>query len=152
MAIFPTPRDDRYSAVKTLCCAQAALPSQMINFKTISNPGKLRSVAQKIAMQVNCKLGGELWAVHIPMKTMMVCGVDVYHDPTRRGMSVVGFVASVNSTITRWYSRCKYQAPGQEVIDTLKVCFMECLRKYYEVSSFVICDCLLVVLSVQLFA
>ena len=135
VALFPTSRDDRYSAVKTLLTAQAAVPSQMINFRTISNATKLKSVTQKIALQINCKMGGELWAVNIPTKTMMVCGVDVYHDPTRRGQSVVGFVASINPALTRWCSRAKYQTPGIELVDTLKICFMETLQKYYEVST-----------------
>ena len=135
VAIFPTARDDRYAAVKTLCTAQSAIPSQMMNSKTISNPGKLRSVVQKIVLQINCKMGGELWAVNIPTKTLMVCGVDVYHDPTRRGQSVVGFVASINPALTRWYSRARYQQPGVEIVDTLKMCMLESLKKYYEVSN-----------------
>lgn len=136
VAIFPTSRDDRYAAVKTLCTAQTAIPSQMMNARTISNPGKLRSVVQKIALQINCKMGGELWAVNIPTKTLMVIGVDVYHDPTRRGQSVVGFVASVNPSLTRWYSRARYQLPGVELVDTLKICMIECLKKYHEVGDF----------------
>lgn len=130
--IFPTSRDDRYNAVKTLCTAQLAVPSQMINSMTLSKPARLRSVTQKIALQINCKLGGELWAVNIPLQTLMVCGVDVYHDPTRRGQSVVGFVASINPAITRWYSRSKYQSPGQELVATLKLCLLECLKKYQD--------------------
>ena len=39
----------------------------MINARTISQQQKLRSVTQKIALQINCKLGGELWAVEIPV-------------------------------------------------------------------------------------
>lgn len=34
--------------------------------KTLSRPDKLRSITQKIALQMNCKLGGALWAVNIP--------------------------------------------------------------------------------------
>ena len=133
VCIFPTLRDDRYNAVKTLCTAQSAVPSQMINSVTLSKPNRFRSVVQKIALQINCKLGGELWAVNIPLPTLMVCGVDVYHDPTRRGLSVVGFVASMNPSITRWYSRAKCQSPGQEMVDTMKLCLLECLNKYYQV-------------------
>ena len=40
---------------------------QVINARTISQPNKLRSVTQKIALQINCKLGGELWALDIPL-------------------------------------------------------------------------------------
>ena len=83
--IFPTLRDDRCNAVKTWCTAQSAVPSQRINSVTLSKPNRFRSVVQKIALQINCQLGGELWAVNIPLPTLMVGGVDVYHDPTRRG-------------------------------------------------------------------
>lgn len=40
---------------------------QVINSRTISQQQKLRSVTQKIALQMNCKLGGELWALEIPL-------------------------------------------------------------------------------------
>lgn len=40
---------------------------QVIIAKTISQQQKLRSVTQKVALQITCKLGGELWAVDIPM-------------------------------------------------------------------------------------
>lgn len=41
--------------------------AQVIISKTISRPDKMRSVVQKIALQINCKLGGELWSVDIPL-------------------------------------------------------------------------------------
>ena len=40
-AIMPTPRDDRYAAVKKLCCVEKPVASQVINFKTISNEKKV---------------------------------------------------------------------------------------------------------------
>ena len=106
VVIFPTSRDDRYSAFKKLTCIDHPVPSQVsthththtphhttplthhithtppthtahththhthtqvINARTISAQQKLRSVTQKIALQINCKLGGELWAVEIPV-------------------------------------------------------------------------------------
>ena len=63
---MPSSRDDRYNAVKKLTCVENPVPSQVINSKTISRPDKLRSIVTKIALQMNCKLGGELWAVKIP--------------------------------------------------------------------------------------
>lgn len=47
-------------------------------------------------MQLNCKLGGELWAVDIPLKNLMVIGIDVYHDASRGKKSIAGFVASIS--------------------------------------------------------
>jgi len=67
VAICPTSRDDRYSAIKKTCCVDLPIPSQVIIGKTIGDPKKLRSVCQKIALQMNCKLGGELWGVPIPL-------------------------------------------------------------------------------------
>lgn len=40
---------------------------QAVNVRTISQPQKLRSIAQKILLQINCKLGGELWTVSVPL-------------------------------------------------------------------------------------
>lgn len=45
----------------------SAPPFQAINVRTISQPQKLRSIAQKILLQINCKLGGELWTVNVPL-------------------------------------------------------------------------------------
>lgn len=132
VAIFPTSRDDRYSAFKRLCCIEAPIPSQAIIKKTISQKQKLRSVTQKIALQLNCKMGGELWALNIPLKGLMVAGIDVYHEKNQR--SIGAFVASMNSTLTRWYSRTCMQHQGQELIDGLKVCMTASLRRYHEIN------------------
>ncbi|XP_063613916.1 piwi-like protein Ago3 [Penaeus indicus] len=129
--IFPAQREDRYSAVKRLACVDLGLPTQCINSRTISQENRLRSVTQKIALQINCKLGGELWALKIPMTGLMVCGVDVYHDPLRRGASVVGFVASTNQTLTRWFSHVSFQHPGDEIVHGLKISLLEALRGYH---------------------
>lgn len=59
------------------------------------------SVATKIGIQLNCKLGGEAWAVEIPLKNLMVIGIDCYHDSQSKGKSISGFVASTNSMLTR---------------------------------------------------
>ena len=51
--IMPTPRDDRYSAVKMLCNTELPVPSQVINYRTLSNEKKASSVVQKVALQVS---------------------------------------------------------------------------------------------------
>ena len=108
-AVMPTPRDDRYAAVKKLCCVEKPVASQVVNFKTISNEKKISSVVQKVALQINCKLGGELWGCEIPMKNLMVVGVDVFHDPSRRLPSIAGIVSSTNAAMSRWYSSTCFQ-------------------------------------------
>ncbi|XP_075766864.1 piwi-like protein 2 isoform X2 [Pelodiscus sinensis] len=135
VCIITGTRDDLYGAIKKLCCVQLPVPSQVINVRTIvSQPIKLRSIAQKILLQINCKLGGELWGVDIPLKQLMVIGMDVYHDPSRGMRSVVGFVASTNHVLTKWYSRVVFQMPHQEIADSLKLCLVGALQKFYEVN------------------
>lgn len=82
---------------------------------------------------MNCKMGGTLWGVRIPFKHAMMCGIDTYHDAARKGNSWGGFVASMNETMTRWYSQTCQQVPGQELIDTLRMAFMACLKRYHQV-------------------
>lgn len=65
---------------------------------------------------------------------MQVCGVDVYHDPVRRGASVVGFVASTNQTLTRWFSHVNFQHPGDEIVHGLKISLLQALRHYHKVG------------------
>lgn len=60
MTIFPQMKSDRYSAIKKLCYVEMPVASQVINLKTISNEKRLASVVQKVALQINCKLGGEV--------------------------------------------------------------------------------------------
>nr|XP_040052641.1 LOW QUALITY PROTEIN: piwi-like protein 2 [Gasterosteus aculeatus aculeatus] len=134
VCIMEGNRDDLYSAIKKLCCVKSPIPSQAINVRTISKPQKLRSIAQKVLLQMNCKLGGELWTVNVPLKHLMVVGVDVHHDPSKAHQSVMGFVASVNSSLTRWYSRVTFQTPNEELINGFRVCLLAALHKYYELN------------------
>lgn len=46
---------------------------QAINVRTISQQQKLKSVAQKILLQMNSKLGGELWTVSVPLVSILSC-------------------------------------------------------------------------------
>ena len=55
------------------------------------------SVATKIGIQINCKMGGEVWAVEVPLKRLMVVGFDVNHDSAVKGGWVVLFDAVINT-------------------------------------------------------
>lgn len=136
VCILPTNRKDRYDAIKKCCCIEHPIPSQVIVGRTLAKKQTIMSVATKIAMQINCKLGGELWAVDIPLKKTMVIGIDNYHDSSTRGRSVCGVVCSMNANFTRYYSRCTFQHTGQELIDGLKPCITVALKKYLEINQY----------------
>ncbi|XP_066267753.1 piwi-like protein 1 [Branchiostoma lanceolatum] len=129
-------RKDCYDAIKKFCCVEHPVPSQVIRSRTLQKKQMLMSVATKIGMQLNCKMGGELWAVEIPLTSLMVVGIDVYHDSLTKGQSVGGFVASMNRHLTRWYSQCTFHKhSGQELIDGLKHCLVASLRHYQAINK-----------------
>ncbi|CAG9788648.1 unnamed protein product [Diatraea saccharalis] len=135
VAICPTARDDRYAAIKKICCADNPVPSQVINARTIMNQQKIRAITQKILLQINCKLGGTLWNIAIPYKTAMIIGIDSYHDASRKKRSVCAFVASYNQTMTHWYSKAVFQERGQEIVDSLKSCLVDSLKHYLRTNG-----------------
>ncbi|KAI8439323.1 hypothetical protein MSG28_013150 [Choristoneura fumiferana] len=46
--------------------------TKVINARTVMNAQKVRSVTQKILLQINCKLGGTLWNISIPYDFLIV--------------------------------------------------------------------------------
>lgn len=132
-------REDRYNAIKKLCCCELPIPSQVVRGSTLNPAGqnaqsKFRSVCQKIALQISCKVGGQLWAVKIPFQSCMIVGMDVYHDAAHKGKSVVGVICSINKEVTRWYTRVYFQNTQQEMVSTLQTAMIACLKKYHEVN------------------
>ncbi|XP_059617616.1 protein argonaute-3 [Phlebotomus argentipes] len=115
--IFPSQRAEWYASVKKVCCYQTPVPSQVIMARNMlqANESKVRSIVMKILLQMNCKIGGTLWSVNIPMANTMICGVDAYHDPTQKSSSVTAFVSSTNRTFTRWFSMSIIQNIKEEV-------------------------------------
>ncbi|XP_030079059.1 protein argonaute-3 isoform X2 [Drosophila hydei] len=130
VCICHTSRDDRYSAIKKICCSEIPVASQVINSKTLSNETKNRSIVQKIILQMNCKMGGSLWTVKIPFKNVMICGIDSYHDPYQKCNSVAAFVASLNSSYTQWFSKAAIQSEKEEIVNGLTSSFEAALECY----------------------
>lgn len=69
MAVFilSSNRKDRYDAIKQQCCLENPIPSQVILTKNLLDARKSMGVLTKVAIQMNCKLGGEIWSIKIPV-------------------------------------------------------------------------------------
>ena len=134
MTVVPQQKSDRYAAIKKLCCIEKPVASQVMCLKTIQSEKKVASVAQKVILQMNCKLGGELWACATPLKSIMVVGIDIFHEKRMRSGSVAGVVASVNDSMSRFYSTVAVQREGQEMMDAITVAFMQSLLRYHETN------------------
>ncbi|KAH6929130.1 hypothetical protein HPB50_023840 [Hyalomma asiaticum] len=135
LIVLPNNRKDRYDMIKKQACVDLGLHTQVILARTISNQRNMRSVATKVAMQLNCKLGGEAWCLDIPLANTMVVGYDIYHDSSSRMLSAGAFVASMNRTLTSWYSRVAFHATHQELGGSLGRLLHDALLKYMQVNS-----------------
>lgn len=100
MVVLPNNSADRYAAIKKLTCVQNAIPTQIMVQKTMQpkkgNIGAVKSVATKVLIQMNCKLGGAAWMVKMQVSGCMVVGFDVNHDTSNKSKSYGAFVAALN--------------------------------------------------------
>lgn len=105
MFLLPNQDSDRYTAVKKRCCVDKAILSQVVTARTITpKQGKeqqLRSVALKVLVQMNAKLGGVPWNFVCPLKGLMTVGYDVCHDATDKKKSYGALVATMVSFL--WF-------------------------------------------------
>ncbi|CAF2255875.1 unnamed protein product [Rotaria magnacalcarata] len=129
--ILTNNRKDRCDAIKNVLYVDCPVPSQMLLSKTLQKPGQLMSVATKFGIEINAKLVGEIWA----SKTLMRIGIDTYRDSQSRSSQMVGFVASINPTCTRYYPRVIEQRSTKDFISGLKSCMQNALQKYHHVNG-----------------
>uniref|UniRef100_A0A8C8A1C7 Piwi-like RNA-mediated gene silencing 1 n=1 Tax=Oryzias sinensis TaxID=183150 RepID=A0A8C8A1C7_9TELE len=135
VVVLPSNRKDKYDSVKKYLCVDCPTPSQCVLSRTLSRPQALMTVATKIALQMSCKMGGELWSVEIPLKQLMIVGIDCYHDISAGKRSIGAMVASLNQSMSRWYSKCVLQHKGQELMDGLKMAFTGALKDYLKFNN-----------------
>ncbi|KAF6212108.1 hypothetical protein GE061_012628 [Apolygus lucorum] len=67
MCILMTNKADRYEAIKKKCYVDRAIPSQVVLAKNLNSKGVM-SICTKIAIQMNCKIGGSPWGCPVPFK------------------------------------------------------------------------------------
>ena len=135
MVVIPNNKGEHYSAVKKLCCVEQPVPSQVMTSTVLGKPKGLMSVATKVVVQMNCKLGGEPWAVDIPLKDTMVMGYDTYHDSLHKDKSVGALVASINKTFTRFVSSAEFHTNQSEMTDKMTPAISKAIRKYREANN-----------------
>ena len=119
--IVSNKRKDRYDAIKRICCIDLPIPSQVVTSQIIEDPKKSKSVITKVAIQMNCKLGGEIWVTNIPIKNVMICGIDTYHDSATKKSSVCAFIATTNENKSKFFSRATIQETHQELSNNLSL-------------------------------
>lgn len=76
-------------------CCDFGIPTQVIVQKTLNNKS-LMSIATKVAIQLNCKLGGTPWLIEVPVRGLMTIGIDVSKDNRDKKVKWGALVASMD--------------------------------------------------------
>ena len=121
------PFENMYNEVK-LILNRWAMPSQVVRAHMAKNADL--SVSSNVLRQITAKIGGVPWSVASApaFKNSMIVGIDVCHSGT---YSYVGFAASYNGTMSKYFSLVRKQKKGQELItDSLVECFTKALEFY----------------------
>jgi len=136
VALYP-PNNKKtwYKVFKDVCCKQQGIPCQAVVSATLKK--NAMSVCSKILLQMNAKVGKELWVTEqpkdLPAKTMII-GADVYHS-TKIGQekkSCIGFCASLNPGASRFFSKVTLQKrEGQEIMTNIGLLVKEAVLKYF---------------------
>lgn len=74
ITILPTKKKDLYDAIKKQCCLNTPVINQCITFGLLRDDRKRRSAVLKIAIQIQCKLGAEPWAVKVYTQVSLTTG------------------------------------------------------------------------------
>lgn len=129
---------DRYSAIKKTCCVQNALPSQVVTNRVMDprNMSKLRSVATKVAIQMNAKLGGMPWLVDCKINNVMFIGYDVCHDTNNKANSYGAVVATMDMRqSTCFFSAVSAHTNGEELSNNLAVNVVKAIKQYVTIHK-----------------
>ncbi|XP_073981992.1 piwi-like protein Siwi isoform X3 [Rhodnius prolixus] len=143
MCIVPNNRSDRYAAIKKKCCVDRAVPTQVVLAKNLNSKG-IMSIATKIAVQINCKIGGTPWTVAVPLSGLMVVGYDVCHDTTNKGRSFGAMVASLNRNLSRYYSSATPHTSGEELSNDLSINIVKAAMKYRKYNDNALPSCIVI--------
>lgn len=138
--ICPNNRADRYSAIKKISCIDRPLPTQVLLVNTITprNRRNLLSIASKVVIQMNAKLGYAPWNVNIPINGgYMIIGFDVCHDTNDKSKSYGAMVATLCPTIQsgktiKYYSCVTPHTNGTELSDSFALDITKALKCYVD--------------------
>jgi aubergine len=139
LVVVKTNASDRYAAIKriTLCPeTNRPVPVQVICDNTMTpKKGSPMSIATKVVIQVNCKLGGIPWIVDLKLSGLMIVGFDVSHDTSDRSKSYGAMVASLDPMGAHggyYYSAVNQHVNGESLSEHFGLNIIGAIRKYVD--------------------
>ena len=120
-----------YDDLKRLTFSTFPVPNQVILNATLKKEKGLRSVINKVIIQINAKVGGIPWTLDaLPFKgeVCMVVGIDMFKK--QGSFSVLGYCATMDSTFGKYGSFPKVvNRPGDELAK-IKECTEQALDQF----------------------
>ncbi|OMJ88066.1 hypothetical protein SteCoe_10049 [Stentor coeruleus] len=120
-----------YDDLKRMIFSSLPVPSQCILNATLKKDKGLRSVVNKVIMQINAKIGGVPWALqNLPFSDAptMAVGIDVFHKAGSH--SVLGFCATTDKNFAKYVSLPKVNAPSEEICSQLSECMVQAITQF----------------------
>lgn len=112
---------------------------KVVLLKTIKPKQKgagVLSVATKVAIQINCKLGGVPWMIPIPLAGLMTVGFDVYHDTNDKSRSYGALIATMDlqkaqeAQHTKFFSSVSAHRNGEELSNDISINIRKALIEF----------------------
>ncbi|KAH8341627.1 hypothetical protein KR059_012367 [Drosophila kikkawai] len=130
LCLVPNNNAERYSAIKKRGYVDRAVPTQVVTAKSVKNRG-LMSIATKIAIQLNCKLGYTPWMIEVPTKGLMTIGFDIAKSTRDRKKAYGALVASMDLTRNSTYFSTVAECSAYDVLsNTLWPMMAKALKQY----------------------
>ncbi|XP_022902156.1 piwi-like protein Siwi [Onthophagus taurus] len=126
-------KPDRYNAIKKKCYVETSTANQVVLGRTMKGKAAM-SAATKVAIQMNCKLGGAPWSVSLPPDTMFV-GFDVCHDPKDRTKNYAAMVAMLDQRGTQYYSNVQSHFKGEEISNYFGTALAQAMKSYQKLNK-----------------
>lgn len=140
LCVVPNNRSDLYSAIKKKCCVERAVPTQVIVHKTIrpKKQGGLLSIATKVVIQMNCKLGAAPWMIDLPLPGLMTIGFDVSHDTCNKKLSYGAMVATMDLQQTdNFFCAVTKHGNGEELSNSFSFNIVKALKEYQILHGYI---------------
>jgi aubergine len=133
---------DHYAAIKKKCCGAVdssnGVPTQIILRKTLDSKNRsAMSIATKIAIQINCKLGGIPWIVSMPLNGLLVIGFDVTQDSQNKKKTYGAMVAHIDPKNEggSFYSCVSRHEHGDVISTTFGTNVAGVVKHYHEIKG-----------------
>ncbi|KAL7738918.1 hypothetical protein ACLKA6_016921 [Drosophila palustris] len=127
LCLVPNNNTERYSSIKKRGCVDKAIPTQVVTTRA-----KNMSIATKIAIQINCKLGYTPWMIELPLSGLMTIGFDIAKCTRDRSKAYGALIASMdinqNSTFFSTVAEC---SAFDVMANNLWPMMLKALRQYH---------------------